>query len=424
MPSGNRGSGLRHSSATNIHPFRAIVKACEKGREVKKREPKGNIRERINRGKTVYQVQVRIVGYPSRTATFPTRRLAERWETKIKAQMIEGRHFRDVEARRRTLADAIDRYTEEELPKKRADTMHRYCLPWWRARLGHLKMADITPVAIVDARSQLAREPYTRARQGAKRTLLKPGEKPAEYKRSNSTVNRYLEVLSHVFTIARREWHWISSNPMEGVSKLHEGPGRVRYLSEEERAALLRETAKDPQLHCMVMLALSTASRAGELLNLQWRDVDLKEGRMLLGRKPGQQSKLETKNGQARAVWAQGEALRLLQERAQTPHRDDGCVFSSPSRRGGQSRYNYHDPFVAAVKAAGIEDFTFHGLRHSAATYLAQDGATFPQLKAAGGWKSNVALRYVHLAANDMKDLFAGLSTKVGGVAEKGKDSE
>ena len=416
---GNCGSGRRHSSATNIHPIRAIVKACEKGREVKKREPKGNIRERINRGKTVYQVQVRVVGYPSRTATFPTRRLAERWETKIKAQMIEGRHFRDVEARRRTLADAIDRYTEEELPKKRADTMHRYCLPWWRARLGHLKMADITPAAIVDARSQLSREPYTRARLGAKRTLLKPGEKPAEYKRSNSTVNRYLEVLSHVFTIARREWHWISSNPMEGVSKLHEGPGRVRYLSEEERAALLRETVKDPQLHCMVMLALSTASRAGELLNLQWRDVDLDEGRMLLGRKPGQQSRLATKNGTARVAWASGEALRLLQERAKNPRRDDDLVFSSPARSGGRSRYNYDDPFGDAVEAAGLEDFHFHDLRHSAATYLARAGATEQQLRAIGGWKSNVVNKYVHLAGDDVKDLLAELGKKVGG----GKDT-
>ena len=292
-----------------------------------------NIRERQRGDKPVFQAQIRMAGYPSRTGTFPTRRMAERWAKTVEAEMIEGKHFKNVEARRRTLAEAIDRYTEEELPKKRADTMHRYCLHWWRARLGHLKMADITPAAIVDARSQLAREPYTRARQGAKRTLLKPGEMPAEYKRSNSTVNRYLEVLSHVFSVARREWHWISSNPMEGVGKLHEGPGRVRYLSEEERKRLFAETSKDAQLHALGLLALSTASRAGELLNLEWRDVDLEEGRMLLGRKPGQQSRLETKNGTARAAWISGEALRLLQERAKTPHRDDDRVFSSPPRR-------------------------------------------------------------------------------------------
>ena len=381
-----------------------------------------NIRERRRGDKPVFQAQIRMAGYPSRTGTFPTRRMAERWAKTVEAEMIEGKHFKSVEARRRTLAEAIDRYSDEELPKKRADTMHRYCLPWWRARLGHLKMADITPAAIVDARSQLARQPYTRARASAKRTLLKPGEKPAEFRRSNSTVNRYLEVLSHVFTIARREWHWISSNPMEGVGKLHEGPGRVRYLSEEERKRLFVETSKDPQLHALVLLALSTASRAGELLNMAWRDVDLEEGRMLLGRKPGQQSRLETKNGTARAAWISGEALRLLQERAKTPHLDDDRVFSSPGRRGG-SKYNYHDPFVAAVKAAGLEDFHFHDLRHSAATYLARAGATEQQLRAIGGWKSNVVNKYVHLAGDDVKDLLAGLSTKVGGVADKEKGS-
>lgn len=144
---------------------------------------------------------------------------------------------------------------------------------------------------------------------------------------------------------------------------------------------------------------------------------------MLLGRKPGQQSRLETKNGTARAAWISGEALRLLQERAKTPHLDDDRVFSSPGRRG-RSKYNYHDPFVAAVKAAGLEDFHFHDLRHSAATYLARAGATEQQLRAIGGWKSNVVNKYVHLAGDDVKDLLAGLSTKVGGVAEKGKDSE
>ncbi|MHB1815241.1 MAG: tyrosine-type recombinase/integrase [Steroidobacteraceae bacterium] len=383
-----------------------------------------NIRERRRGGKPVFQAQIRMGGYPSRTGTFPTRRMAERWAKTVEAEMIEGKHFQSVQARRRTLADAIDRYTEEELPKKRADTMHRYCLPWWRARLGHLKMADITPAAIVDARSQLAREPYTRARHGAKRTLLKPGEKPPEYKRSNSTVNRYLEVLSHVFTIARREWHWISSNPMEGVGKLHEGPGRVRFLSEEERKRLFAETSKNPQLHTLVLLALSTASRAGELLNLQWRDVDLEEGRMLLARRPGQQSRLETKNGTARAAWIGGEALRRLKEHAKGPHHDDDRVFFSPGRSGGRGVYNYDDPFGDAVKAAGLEDFHFHDLRHSAATYLARAGATEQQLRAIGGWKSNVVNKYVHLAGDDVKDLLADLSEKVGGGEEKGKDSD
>ena len=145
---------------------------------------------------------------------------------------------------------------------------------------------------------------------------------------------------------------------------------------------------------------------------------------MLLARRPGQQSRLETKNGTARAAWIGGEALRRLKEHAKGPHHDDDRVFFSPGRSGGRGVYNYDDPFGDAVKAAGLEDFHFHDLRHSAATYLARAGATEQQLRAIGGWKSNVVNKYVHLAGDDVKDLLAGLSTKVGGVAEKGKDSE
>ena len=70
-------------------------------------------------GRRVFHVQVRMSGFPARTASFPTRRQAERWAKTVEAAMIEGKHFRSVEARRRTLGEAIDRYCEEELPKKR-----------------------------------------------------------------------------------------------------------------------------------------------------------------------------------------------------------------------------------------------------------------------------------------------------------------
>ena len=196
------------------------------------------------RGKR-FQAQVRMSGFPTRTASFPTLRLAERWGTKIEADMIEGRHFRGVEARRRTLAEAIDRYLAEELPKKRNGSTHRSNLPWWKEHLGTLKLADITPAILVEYRGKLAQGTFIRANPKSARTTLKKGEEPRRFKRSPGTVNRYLAVLSHVFTVARKEWHWVSHNPFDGVGKLREGRGRVRFLSEDERTALLQETAKD-----------------------------------------------------------------------------------------------------------------------------------------------------------------------------------
>jgi integrase len=359
------------------------------------------IRERTKAdGKHAFHVQVRVIGFPTRTASFPTRRLAERWATTIEAEMIEGKHFRSVEARRRTLAEAIDRYIAEELPKKRAGDMHRHNLPWWRKQLGHLKIADITPAILVEMRGKLARETYTRAKPASSRTTLKKGEQPRQFKRSPTTVNRYLAVLSHVFTIARREWHWASHNPFLEVGRFRESGGRVRFLSEQERKRLLTETAKDPVLHAFVVLALATAARAGELLALTWHDTDLKEGRLLLRM---------TKNAQPRTVWVHGEALRLLIDHGKVRRLGDDRVFLSPTG----CRYRYEKAFNAACDAAKIEGFRFHDLRHSAATYLAREGATEQQLRAIGGWKSNVVGRYVHLAAQDAKAVLERMNAKI-----------
>ena len=360
------------------------------------------IRERAKvDGTRAFHVQVRMAGFPARTASFPTKRQAERWAKTIEAEMIEGRHFRSVEARRRTLAEAIDRYLDHEAPKLRDGRMHRSTLPWWREKLGRFKLCEITPALIAEYRNKLAAETYRRARPGAKHSSLNAGEQAREFKRKPNTVNNYLVSSGRVFSVARREWHWITHNPMEGVAKLSAGPGRVRYLSEDERQRLLTETAKNQQLHTLAVLALSTAARAGELMNLSWCDVDLKDGRVLLR---------ETKNTQPRAIWVHYEALRLLKEYGKIRRLDDDHVFLGATPG---TRYDYHTPFKAACAAAGVADFRFHDLRHSAATYLAREGATEQQLKAIGGWKSNVVSRYVHLAAEDARAILERMNAKI-----------
>ena len=371
------------------------------------------IRERAKAdGTRAFHVQVRMAGFPARTASFPSKRHAERWAKTVEAEMIEGRHFRSAEARRRTLADAIDRYLEHEVPKLRDGRMHRSTLPWWREELGRFKLCDITPALIAQYRDRLATEAYQRARPGAKRSSLKAGEQAREFKRKPNTINNYLVSLGRIFSVARREWHWITHNPMEGVAKLSAGPGRVRYLSEDERRRLLTETAKDLQLHTLVVLALSTAARAGEFMSLSWQDVDLKDGRVLLRK---------TKNAQPRVVWVHGEALRLLKEHGRIHRLDDDPVFLGATPG---SRYGYHTPFKAACAAADVRDFRFHDLRHSAATYLAREGATEQQLRAIGGWKSNVVSRYVHLAAEDAKAVLERMNAKILGLGAAGNEAD
>jgi integrase len=358
-----------------------------------------SIRERAGR----YHAQVRISGFPARTASFKTKRMAERWATTIEASMIEGSHFRGVEARRRTLGESITRYLEEVVPTKRDERTRRIRLRWWSEKLGHLKLAELSPQVIVEYRGKLSRDTFTRAKVSSKRTTVPDGKAAAQFKRTGATINRYLAALGHVLAIARKDWQWLQSNPFDGVSKLKEGRGRVRFLSEDERTRLLAATAKDPQLHTFVVLALSTAARAGELVNLRWRDVELKEQRVLLR---------VTKNSQPRALRIHGEALRLLKEHGKVRVLDDDRVFISLKGK----RYRYEKLFGAACAAAKIEDFTFRGLRHTAAALLAREGATEQQLKAIGGWKSGVVSRYVHLAAADAEDVLKKLNEKMLGA--------
>lgn len=374
------------------------------------------IRARTKRGKSVLHVQVRMKGYPARTASFPTRRQAERWATTIEAEMIEGKHFRNVEARRRTLGEAIDRYLKSEVTKLRDGSMHKQNLPWWKEKLGHLRLSEITPAILVEHRDKLAAETYTRARPQSKRTTLKEGEAPKRFKRAPNTINNYLRPLGRVFTLARREWHWISHNPMEGVSLLPTGRGRVRFLSEDERFRLLKETARDPQLHTAVVLALSTAARASEITNLCWGDIEYEQRSQASGapREAARVLLRQTKNGTPRSVWLHGEALRLLKDHGKIRRLNDDRVFVSVKGK----RYRYDETFRAACEVAKVSNFTFHGLRHSAATYLAREGATEQQLKAIGGWKSNVVSRYVHLAAEDAKGVLERMNEKILGHVE------
>jgi integrase len=147
---------------------------------------------------------------------------------------------------------------------------------------------------------------------------------------------------------------------------------------------------------------LSTAARAGELLNLLWRDVDTKEGRVIFRL---------TKNSEPRVAWLLGEALKLMKKRAGKKPDAEGKVFASP----GGFAYDYSTPFKEAIKAAEIVDFRFHDLRHTAATALAREGASEQQLKAIGGWKSGIVSRYVHIASTDAKTILQKMNKSVMG---------
>lgn len=229
--------------------------------KIKSRLPQG-IDVRIS-SKNVLSFRVRFSkkGYRDQIKTFPDEKLAKQWLAEQERNALLGIHFSQVRASEHTLSEAIDRYITEELPRKprNARNVERH-LKWFRKELGDYALSAIRPSLISEKRVALE--------QG----VMKTGEK-----RSPTTVRHYLISLSHLFTIAVRDWEWLHENPMEKVSKPKPNPGRQRYLTKEERISLLTEAKKSrcPVLHPIVVLALATGMRRGEILKLKVGDISI-----------------------------------------------------------------------------------------------------------------------------------------------------
>jgi integrase len=292
---------------------------------------------------------------------------AKKWVQTTEAAILEGRYFPSAEAKRHTLADLIDRYITDVLPQKRPSTIPHQTrqLHWWKAQIGHSLLADITPLLIAGHRDRLLRD------------------------RANSTVNRYLAVLSHAFTMAVKEWQWCDDNPVRKISKPKEPRGKVRFLSNEERRRLLEacKANSNPYLYTVVVLALSTGARRGELLTLHWPDVDFQR-RVLTFR--------ETKNGETRAVPVTGYALDILTQHAKIRRSNIDLVFPNAT---GRKPLAIRNAFENALERADILNFRFHDLRHTFASYLAMQGASLLDIATILGHKTlQMVQRYAHLS--------------------------
>jgi integrase len=346
------------------------------------------IHERKTRdGKTRYQVKVRLRGHPAEMATFARKKDAQKWAQETEVAIREGRYFKVAESRRRTVADLVDRYLREVLPGKPGSQNQRIQYRWWREQLGPLSLAEVTPAVVADCRGKLAHG-------------LTPSKKPA----SPATQVRYLAALSHAFTIAVREWGWLEENPVKKVRRPQEPRGRVRFLSDEERVGLLEacRKSKNRLLYPVVVLALSTGARQGEILWLRWRNIDLQRGTALLE---------ETKNGERRTLPLTGHVLDVLRNFARVRRMDSDLVFPN---RNGKKPASLRGPWEEALRQAGITNFRFHDLRHSCASYLAMNGATPVEIAAVLGHKTLIMVkRYSHLSEQHVSAVVSRMSRKI-----------
>jgi integrase len=334
------------------------------------------IQTRKTQDGTSYRVQVRLRGHPPVSASFGRKTDAKTWAQQTETAIREGRYFPTYEAKRRTLADLVDRFLEQTQAKRDAGyyATKKHLLTWWKEKLGDYTLDRCTPALIAEYRDKLLAE------------NIGDKEKP-EY-RTPATANRFLAALSKAFSVAVKEWQWLQENPLKRVQKEKEPAGRVRYLSDEERKRLLEACRKSklPELYLIVMLALTTGMRRGEIVGLRWPDVDLERRLIVLNR---------TKNRERRSVPIVPEVAELLRDHGKVRRLDTDLVFASD----GKDPVWFDKYWYRAMRDAKVKDFRFHDLRHTAASYLAMSHATLAEIAAVLGHKTLAMVkRYAHLS--------------------------
>jgi integrase len=304
----------------------------------------------------------------------------ERARKQLAAALAGGFNPRQEAARR--LAAALDEYIKWRKANGRAAVeKQQKSAERLVASLGDAELAAVSPFAV---------ERFKRDRQAA-------GAGPA-------TVNRDLAVLRHFYSLAAK-WGWVPKAhaiAIHEVPPLKEPPGRVRYLAPEEEGRLMAAVAKNTPMRRVILAALLTGMRQGELLTLRREAVDLAASEITLVR---------TKNNRVRRIPI-AEALAPVLKEAMEASRT-GYVFES--RLGEPYTENgLRSAWAGIRERAKLQDFHFHDLRHSCATALRRRGAGLDVIQRILGHSSlAMVMRYAHVGEDLVRDAISSLPAPV-----------
>lgn len=286
-----------------------------------------------------------------------------------------------------TLATLIDLYMASYAGRDRTRAMQ---VALWDSLLGDLPFATITDDQVFAALEKLRTEP-ARVYVG-KDVDGAPIHRGKRGTRSAATVNRYHAALMAVFTwaikrrLAPRGWE----NPCKRVERAPEKNQVVRFLSDAECERLLQACRGSswPRLYALVLMAITTGARRGELLGLTWADVDLERGIAHIN---------TTKNDHPRALPLVPAVVAEL--RRFHCERPEACVFPARSRISVPRAFE--SSWRSALAGAKIKRFRFHDLRHTCASYLAQNGASLLEIADVMGHRQLAMVkRYAHLTTD------------------------
>ena len=293
-------------------------------------------------------------------------------EAKIRTEIAEGKYLEKPIGDSKAFPDMMEKFMREHAPKVSINTQCSYSASKKHLSInfGDSKLSAITPKMISDYK------------------VLRYSEaaKPA-------TINRELAMLSKAFNLAVKDWEWIRDNPVSRVPKEKENNERDRWLSEDEEKRLLENS---PQwLKDIVVFDLHTGLRQGELLSLQWGRVNLFRKTIIIQ---------VSKNGKPRTIPLNQIALDILLEKSKIRNLKSDLVFLS-NMSTKLDRNNLRRAFNIALDKTGIQNFHFHDLRHTFATWLAQRGVDIYKIsKLLGHQDIRMTQRYSHHSPESLRD--------------------
>ena len=286
-------------------------------------------------------------------------KLAQEVLHKRKAEVAEGKFFPERKAKDVTFRDMAVLFIEQYAKSKKSAETLILRVNKLVDRFGDKKLRQITPLMVQEMRTKI------------------------KEKRSVSTANRYHALLREIFNKAR-DWEMFYGENPAAVTRLEkEPPNRLRYLSAHEIRNLLQ--ACDVRLLPVIICALTTGMRRGEILNLKWTDLDLSRGIIYL---------TITKSGKAREIPIMPKLLDMFQQMPRVGER----VFDIPV-------ITLRRHFDTALKKAGITGFHFHDLRHTFASHFIMKTGNLPALQNILGHSTPLLTqRYAHLSDAHLRE--------------------
>jgi integrase len=319
-----------------------------------------------------YQVQIRLLGLRPIVRSFSTKKKSQEFARQVEGDSELARKLGAPVIQSLSFNDLVDKYMAQYVGK---DPSTPGRLNYWITRFDDKQVTQVDEFDVDDGLIDLSKT------------------------RTGSTLNRYKSTLSAVFIffIQHPDYKKLGyTNPVrkESVTRFSENQSKQRFLSHDEQDSLLSASKKAnwDKFYLVVLLAITTGARKGEILSLKWSDIDFQNRTALLA---------ETKNGKPRLIPL---TQPVIEELMKYREKSDFLIFHSTV--SSTSPFDIKKSWASALQVSGIGHCRFHDLRHTAASNLVKSGRSLFEVGTLLGHSStSMTARYAHLAIEDTRDM-------------------